>query len=57
MVEDEVVASQSRCLTHTSHHRTRKLLSPIGVKRQNPQLTVNGRGGTNLTVARRGRCH
>jgi hypothetical protein len=57
MVEDEVVASQSRCVTHTSYHCPRKLLSSTRAKRQNSQLTVNGSGGINLTVARRGRSY
>lgn len=45
------------CITNTSHHCTRRLLPPIGTKRQNSQLTVHGSGGAHSTLARRGGSH
>jgi len=54
LVEDEVIASQSRCVTHTSDHKSRKLLPLKGIKGQNSQLTIDGSGGVNSIVAGRG---
>lgn len=54
MVEDEAIASLARSFIETSYHLPRKLLPPVGTNRQNPQLSVNGSSGANLTVARRG---
>ena len=57
MVEDEVVASQLKALLTPAITAQENYYRQLGLSRQNSQLTVNGSGGINLTVARRGRSH
>ena len=54
MVEDEVIASQLEALLTLFYYVTRSVLSTTGIKRQDSQPTINGSGGANFAMERRG---